>query len=188
MKRLRYIIWVCTVFALSCGPQLSMEEKLVEAIQNGDKDSISKLIEQGVDINKSVTEYGESPLLVAIVSSDNDMVSFLIEKGARSIPAPPNEQWNDTCITTALALNKMDIAENLITHGIGVDARNRQGSTLLIRTSCKGYTKLVKLLLENSKIDVNQRCSQSGVTALDRAKAHGHAEIVRLLLEAGAKE
>jgi ankyrin repeat protein len=173
---------------LSCGPQLSMEEQLVQAIQNGNKDTVGKLIEQGVDLNKSVTEYGESPLLVAIVASDNDMVSFLIDKGARTIPPPPNEHWSDACITTALALNKMDIAENLITHGIGIDARNRFGSTLLIMASCKGYTKIVKLLLESGRIDINQQCSHSGVTALQRAKANEHEEIIKLLLEAGAIE
>lgn len=61
----------------------------------------------------------------------------------------------------------------------------KNGYTALILASDKGYTEVVKALLE-AGTDVNIK-SKNGNTVLIFASAEGHTEIVEALLEAGAE-
>jgi len=63
-----------------------------------------------------------------------------------------------------------------------VNVQDDYGNTVLISASWKGYTEIVKLLLEKEDIDANiQRDYRD--TALIGASWEGHTEIVKLLLE-----
>jgi ankyrin repeat protein len=59
---------------------------------------------------------------------------------------------------------------------------DESGSTALIEASHQGHTEIVRMLLENKNIEINQQ-DEYGWTALICASKKGHAEIVKILLE-----
>ena len=71
-----------------------------------------------------------------------------------------------------------------INSGAYVNYCDEYGITFLMWASMRGYTKDVKLLLDNGA-DVNAR-NNDGFTSLMWASNYEHTEIVRLLLENGA--
>lgn len=72
----------------------------------------------------------------------------------------------------------------LISKGSDVNARNKDGYTVLAMASWYGHKEIVELLIENGA-DVNAR-SKNDVTALMAASLSGQKEIVELLIENGA--
>src|SRR4029079_9014086 len=69
--------------------------------------------------------------------------------------------------------------------GADVNSRDEYGSTALSRASYRGNKDLVKLLLAQPGIKLDQT-NVDGETALMMAAENGHAEIVDMLLKAGA--
>jgi ankyrin repeat protein len=60
---------------------------------------------------------------------------------------------------------------------------DESGSTALIEASHQGHTEIVRMLLENKNIEINQRDKEYRRTALILASYEGHVEIVKILLE-----
>jgi ankyrin repeat protein len=84
------------------------------------------------------------------------------------------------------AVIKADIStiQTYIDNGINVDeVRHRDHPALLLATS-RGYTSVVKLLLEGGA-DLNSRTDNTRSTALHLATERNHTGIVKLLLEYG---
>ena len=84
----------------------------------------------------------------------------------------------------AVKLNDQDAVRYFLKK-VDVNAQDEEGKTALILASDRGYTEIVKLLLE-AGANVNLQDSH-GNTALMWASSKGHIEVVRLLLESGAK-
>lgn len=59
----------------------SLQNSLLEAVRNHDKESVQKLIAKGASVNNR-NNHGRYPLETAVESDDKEMVLFLIEKGA----------------------------------------------------------------------------------------------------------
>ena len=76
------------------------------------------------------------------------------------------------------------IMEECIRNEISLDRANIYGNTPLFCATLKGYTSLVRLLLENGA-DLNLT-NKYGMTPLHVAACRDNVEIVRLLLEYGA--
>ena len=57
---------------------------LKNAVRNGDKDLVVKLLDQGVDPNKfgSSSDNASSPLMVACLNGHLDLIRLLIRRGA----------------------------------------------------------------------------------------------------------
>ncbi len=72
----------------------------------------------------------------------------------------------------------------LLKSGADVNARDDDGTTVLMHATYHGYKEIALLLLDNGA-DVNTK-EPSGSTALSHAIERGHAEVVQILLEAGA--
>jgi len=62
-----------------------------------------------------------------------------------------------------------------------VNTQDEHGHTLLILASFRGYTEIVKLLLEKGGMNIDIDSSLYGATALTLANAFGHNEIAKLL-------
>eukprot|EP01083_Nonionella_stella_P275700 936531_1 len=63
-----------------------------------------------------------------------------------------------------------------------VNTPDEEGRTALNLAAKNGYTEAVRILLENSKVNVNKACN-TGCTPLNNAADKGYTEIIRILLE-----
>ena len=82
--------------------------------------------------------------------------------------------------------NDVDIVEILLRRNASTRAQNRQGQTALMIASGRGYTEVVKLLLDK-KADPNMR-DFTGRSALSYAKQNNRGAVDAMLRRAGAKE
>lgn len=73
----------------------------------------------------------------------------------------------------------------LLDHGLGANATDREGNTVLMLAARLGYADMVKLLIAR-KADVNRR-NPFGDTALMAACLKAHLGVVKLLVENGAE-
>ena len=73
---------------------------------------------------------------------------------------------------------------SLIKKGVDINAKNDLKYTPLMIASSRGYTDMIKLLVEN-KADVNAKTVFS-TTALMQAAWNGHLEVINLLIDAHA--
>jgi ankyrin repeat protein len=84
------------------------------------------------------------------------------------------------------AVNNQDVAQvrQLIAQGVDVNETDAKGDSPLIIAAYKGYTEIVKLLLE-AGADVGALDPGMKATALHAASYAGHAEAAKLLIEYG---
>ncbi len=134
---------------------------------------------------------GKSALLVATEAHDPSMVRWLLEHGAQvDFYDPAYSILDQTAFLAAGANGFTDILEILIPYEPDVAIRNGVGGTALIPAAEQGHVDTVRLLLEQTKVDVN--CvNQLGWTALLEVVILGrdtnaYQEIVGLLLGHGA--
>lgn len=139
--------------------------KLTEAVIDGNKDLVGRLLDLGADPDSQVPIWGWG------------------RRGRRgrrwrlSTPIRNN-------LIRATVENHLEIVELLLDAGAEVDAQDVRGNTALIWASNKGYLPIVKLLLA-SGANVNKPNS-SGYTALNYAVEKGYSEIEFALRDAGA--
>ncbi|MBN1796932.1 MAG: ankyrin repeat domain-containing protein [Spirochaetales bacterium] len=188
MKKAMYITGILCLVLMSCNEPENTGTQLFKAIYDSDIDKVKELVNQGIDVNEYTSEHGDSALTYAILTGTNDMVNLLLDNDAKPGPSRPGDHWSDMSIPMAITLNQMDMVKTLITRGVGVNAESIRDATLLIYTSCKGYTELVQALIDSGQVDINHRGGYLKQTALERAKAEGHDDIVKLLIDAGAEE
>ncbi len=88
----------------------------------------------------------------------------------------------------AVSSKNVDIVKYLLSLGVNVDGRNKDGETALaiLATDLDASTDVARVLIRHGA-DVNAR-DNDGLTPLRNATTIGKAEIVNLLREHGAKE
>lgn len=165
------------------------------------------LIDAKADVNKlNHNEY--SPLGIAVVLNQFDLVKLLLRNGADCNLVCKN---NYSPLMLAVSSGKKEILEELLNqNGIEVGSAlfyatlmgcddiaklildcdssdinytdSTDGNTSLTIAALRGNEKMVKLLLQYSNIQVNQKNS-TGNTALSHAATISHKGILKLLLE-----
>jgi sialate O-acetylesterase len=101
-----------------------------------------------------------------------------------SVAPPKDAKWQ-----TAPAIDKGIAGPGIywLQRTVDVNAKNRDGDTALHWAAYRGYVKVIKLLLADSRVKVNEP-DNYGETALDIAMQKGYKDIINLLREAGARE
>jgi ankyrin repeat protein len=166
-------------------PSLSAQG-IHEAVQSGDLDRVTALVEADDSLVRTADEEGRTPLTIAILAANPEMAEFLLERGAD--PSGPG----------ARGLSAVDLAfyvdcqrgsgltRILLAHGgeLVPDAPWALPVSRLHLTATFGSADMAKLLL-NRGGEVN-RTGRRNLTALATASLGGHVELVEVLLEAGA--
>ena len=145
----------------------------------------SILLDNGCNINKRDTQYGDNALNWAIRHSATEMVQFLLSRGSEyDFKNIPDE---DTSLQIACHFDNagscLEIVQLLLERGISIDSQNRQGETALHIAATGNKISLVEELLKaGSNVDATD---QFGATALHVAALRGYTQIVQMLLDRG---
>lgn len=161
---------------------------LTEAAERGDVPSLTQLLDDGAPLDTTDLRR-RTPLLVAVQRGHDAAAQLLIRRGA-DINA--QDEIDDSPFLLAGARGRTAMLREMLLPPSGSATRpdyrrlNRYGGTALIPACHYGHVDTVRLLLQASRIDIDQ-VNRLGWTALLEAVIPGdggpaHTEIVRLLL------
>jgi hypothetical protein len=113
-----------------------MEDRLIDAVRRGDRNSCRALVAAGADVNAECIDktYAYNvPLLEAVTIRDMEICKLLIEAGADVNAASMASLGGDgdSALHVAIARAATEIAEYLIERGASVSAANEKGATPL---------------------------------------------------------
>ncbi len=131
-------------------PPADSVHALMAAVDAGDRDAVSRLIEQGADVNAGVRGDGTA-LIRAVAHGDLAMVDELLRLGAQ---VNQSSRGDGNPLIAAAAGGHQDVAERLLAAGADVDAIVPGDETALITAARHGHLDIVKLLLDRGA-DVN---------------------------------
>jgi ankyrin repeat protein len=161
------------------GATSSREDRLHESIQEGDQESVRRLIEEGVDVNGFDTDFYETPLMAALKHRRLEILVSLLEAGADpSFEATGFDNAGETAIVVAAREDSPWALRTLLAAKAGPQDRDRA-----LLAGC-AHPAVVRVALE-AGAKANAR-GERGETPLACAAAAGVLESVSLLLEAGA--
>ncbi|MFD6211566.1 MULTISPECIES: ankyrin repeat domain-containing protein [unclassified Peribacillus] len=163
-----------------------MNEQLIQAVERKETETISRLIEQGVDINTQDSN-GRTATMIATYNNDVKSAKILIEAGA---DVNIQDDMKHNPFLYAGAEGYVDILNLTIEAGADPSITNRYGGTALIPASEHGYVDVIKELVTNTDIDVNH-VNDLGWTALLEAIILNDGDgkqqqTVQLLIDHGA--
>ena len=139
---------------------------------------VGNLIYRGMDPN-TPTEKGEPALVFAVRSGAPKTVAYLLKQPSIQIDA--TNMADETALMLAANANDLASANLLIEAGASV---NRPKWTPLHYAASKGYTGMMRLLIENDAyVDAE---SPNGTTPLMMAAYYASPNAVKLMLEEGA--
>lgn len=126
------------------------------------------------------SKYGNTALHFAVSSRSEELVQLLLEKGV--IPDTMSRRFSSPLVSAACS-GHLPILRLLYEAGANPDAATRSGGdTALIIASDKGYTDMVRFLLETKKVDPAAQDKENKRNPLSLAAENGHREIVDMLL------
>ncbi|MBI4023623.1 MAG: ankyrin repeat domain-containing protein [Verrucomicrobia bacterium] len=167
-----------TLLAANNTPSGSIEEAshpLLAAVDNGDLESLRKLLNQGADFEVKNAR-AETPLMIAAKQGRADMVRMLIRMGSDV------DVRNDhgSALTIAVEKGDLDVANLLLASEADVDARDSQRRTPLMTAAHLGNPEMATLLMEKgAEIEASD---VNGWTALRYAAKDGRAGIADAIL------
>ncbi|HIJ70913.1 MAG TPA: hypothetical protein HPP87_06070 [Planctomycetes bacterium] len=160
---------------------LTDDAKLIQAVKDGDLQTVQHLLTNGVEANAKVND-GKTALGWAAYKGQTEIVKIFLENGA-DVNAKTNK--GITALMLAADQNHMEITKLLLSKGADINAKTIYSQTALMTAVAKsGHAAVVRLLLENGA-EVNIK-NNKGATALMVAACTGDSEIVNILLEKGA--
>ena len=125
----------------------------------------------------------------AIINDDYLTIKQAIKKGLDLEQIVENELNENEESLLFFALHhkcSFDTIKLLIDSGADIRRCDEQGVSLLDEAIVTGSLELVKYLVEEKQMDVNQTKRKSGFTPLMQAASYGYTDIVDFLLEKGA--
>ncbi len=183
MKRLIFVFVsigsLLVVFSASAG---DLEKKLFYAAYNGNVNEVTKLLDNGADINLRTGTAGVTPLMVATQNGHLSAAKVLIDKGANvNIKSGTRDI---TALYIASTQGNLEIVNELLNNGADVNAKcDDFGATALIAATVKGHSEIVKALIDKGA-DINIKTNK-GWTALEAASYKGYTEIAEILANTG---
>lgn len=161
-----------TSFCSLLSGQQSVREQLWNATRSGDSAEITRLLDEGADVN-AANEMGVTALWIAAGKGNPEIVQLLVDRGA-DVNARDGI-WYQTPLSTAIRGNSDEIVQCLLKAGAtDIDDAVRTMASL-------GNLERLELLLETGLV------SQDVLDATLYSTRHAREEIVARLKEAGAK-
>ncbi len=179
--RVRHLVgWLALLWpavSLAAGP----DERLAEAVRNGDAAVVQALLEQGVDASTPAGD-GATALHWAAYADDLETADLLIRAGARA------DATNDLGVTplwVACTNGSAGMVARLLAAGADPNIAPATGGTPLMRAVRTGNAGAVESLLA-AGADVDAREGSRGQNALMWAVTRRHPTVAQLLIDRGA--
>ena len=151
------------------------------AVQNGRTDTVRRLLEAGMDVNKY---RGKVPLVMAIHNKKMEIIQLLLERGA-DVDNIPHDPGGQTALEAAVNVGYFEAVDTLLDHGATLGPINGRGSSIM--ACCFSYKEnwdmFEYLLGKGADVDMRDR---QGNSALSAAVQQGKVEIAIWPLEHGA--
>lgn len=154
---------------------------LVEAVKEGELETLRHLLAQGLDVNAAEVD-GATALHWAAHRDDDEAVELLISAGADVTAV---NRYGVAPLSLTCENGSASIIKHLLRAGADPNTVLPGGETALMTVARTGGVTAVRVLLDHGA-EVNARETARGQTALMWAAAAGNAEAVRVLLEHGA--
>ena len=163
-----------------------MIDKLIAAAESGDIATVSRLIEEGVDLDQ-VDQRGRTAMMAATHGNHPSVVKALIDAGA---DVDSQDHMKDNPFLYAGAEGLLEILRLTIAAGASTNLVNRYGGSALIPACHHGYPDCVLELLTTTDVNVDH-VNSLGWTALIEAVILSdggpvHQQIVQILVDHGA--
>ncbi len=164
-----------------------VNQALLTAAKNDQLEVVKYLIENGININFTQTEY--TPLMLASISGHLEMVEWLVEHGA---DVNVLNQDRISALKAAVLENQLEVAKFLVKKGGKLDIADSEGNTPFMTAVDYGHLKMVKWFVKKlrAKGEMSTALEQPnnhGVTALLMAVNNGNVEMAEFLVKKGAK-
>ena len=166
---------------LAAGLTGAAEPRLVDLIQNGDRDAALARIAEGADVNEPQGD-GTTPLHWAVYNVDANIVAALLEAGAKADVA---NDFGSSPLGEAVKLGDLGLVRALLDAGADVESPNGDGQTALMLAASSGALDVARLLVERGA-DVNAAEAWRGQTSLMWAVDGSYAELAQFLIDRGA--
>jgi ankyrin len=164
------------VLVLVSGCATLPEERMRQAIADGDLARVKALLDQGIGVH-TADERGVTPLFLAARDGHRDIAAFLLAKGASPTQA---RQDGVTPLVAAVQHGHANVVALFLEQGAEVNARGKIGEVTLLHIGAyRGHREIVTLLLKYGG-DKNARMS-SGERPVDLARQQGHTALIPLL-------
>ena len=176
---MKLIIALAATLALAQAPPLTKAEQLQDAARKGDAATVTKLLDEGVDVNTKF-RYNATALFYACDHGHVDVVKVLLDKGADLTVKDTFYGFTPLMLATSPAQKKKpehtEIAKLLI-------AKGAPGKEMVLPTAIQeGDAALAKAILDSGGLPAGSLSD-----AIEMAKAAGKQDMVALLEQAGAK-
>ncbi len=156
--------------------------RLIEAIQDDDREAARALMEQKVDVNAREGD-GATALHWAVVRENVGLADALLDAGADANAA---NDYGVTPLALACTNRSAALVGRLLDGGADPNAATTMGETALMSCAKTGSADALALLFEHGASNVEAREASHGQTALMWAAAQPNPEAVRVLLAHGA--
>ena len=154
--------------------------EMCDAAENGDLETLKRLLEAGHDVNQRDGVWKRTPLMWAAVKGHTVCVGYLLQNGAR---LNLEDRERRTALHLAADGGYLEVIKRLVEVGHDVNQRDEEERTPLILAAMKGHTVCVEYLIQNcAQLDLKDK---DGLTALHRAAVRGHLEVMKRLVGAG---
>ncbi len=153
---------------------------LITAVETGDPQVISQLLDDGAKVN-SISTTGETALMKAAWAGRADIVTLLLSHGPR-INQQSLEGW--TALFYGAVKGHKPVVSSLLAQGAKPDLADQDGRTPLMAAAWNGHADIVELLLKKS-VNPNRK-NRDGWTPLMFAALEGHIDVAEILLRGGA--
>ena len=160
----------------------STDFRLIEAIQDRDRETVRALLALEVDVNAREGD-GATALHWAVVRDDVEVVEVLLRAGAEVDAA---NDYGVTPLSLACTNRNAKVVGKLLGAGANPDAATSMGETPLMTCARTGAAEALEALLDHGASTVNAREKSHGQTAIMWAAAQENPEVVRVLLAHGA--
>jgi ankyrin repeat protein len=176
-----YTAWIAFALVSSGLAYASGDLRLVEAVQQREKQAVRALLAEHADVNAAQGD-GATALHWAVHWDDRETADLLIRAGANVNAA---NDYGVTALSLACANQNVALVERLLDAGANPNAAQETGETVLMTCARTGTVGGVKALLERGA-EANSTDSKRGQTAVMWAAAGKHPEVTRLLIARGA--
>jgi beta-lactamase regulating signal transducer with metallopeptidase domain len=180
MIALPVLIALAILFTPRVGAMDFIESRLIQAVRQGDLQSVATRLERGADVNRIWPSDGTA-LIEASRRSDAATVAVLLEAGAE--PDLVTRQ-SGTALIVASRAGSLDVVDLLLEAGAQVDLASPRNGSPLTNAARGGYSDVISRLLF-AGADPNGYVL-ADETPLINAAAAGQIGAAQLLVSAGA--